>query len=147
MAAPWQTISLPHRKNPLPMPRLLCKPVAGRWPSAVSWLPPIPWRRRNSCDRRNPPLVFLFGGQGTQYVNMGRNLYEGEPLFRAIVDHCCESLKPHLGRDLREVLYPQVGDEETAKTSLQDTFFTQPSIFVIEYALASFWQSLGIQPA
>ena len=99
------------------------------------------------CDRRNPPLVFLFGGQGTQYVNMGRNLYEGEPLFRAIVDHCCEFLKPHLGRDLRELLYPQAGDEETAKISLQDTFFTQPSIFVIEYALASFWRSLGIQPS
>jgi len=99
------------------------------------------------CDRRNPPLVFLFGGQGTQYVNMGRNLYEGEPLFRAIVDHCCESLKAHLGRDLRELLYPQAGDEKTAQVSLQDTFFTQPSIFVIEYALACFWQSLGIQPS
>jgi len=99
------------------------------------------------CDRRDPSLVFLFGGQGTQYVNMGRNLYDGEPLFRAIVDDCCEFLKPHLGRDLRELLYPAAGDEKTAQVSLQDTFFTQPSIFVIEYALARFWQSLGIQPA
>ncbi len=99
------------------------------------------------CDRRNPPVVFLFGGQGTQYVNMGLNLYRGEPLFRAVVDQCCESLKPHLGRDLRELLYPRSGDEETAKMSLEDTFFTQPSIFVIEYALARFWQSLGVEPA
>ncbi len=99
------------------------------------------------CERRDPPVVFLFGGQGTQYVNMGLNLYRDEPLFRAVVDHCCEYLKPHLGRDLRELLYPQSGDVETARISLEDTFFTQPSIFVIEYALARFWQSLGIEPA
>ena len=99
------------------------------------------------CERRDPPVVFLFGGQGTQYVNMGLNLYRDEPLFRAVVDDCCEHLKPHLGRDLRELLYPQSGDEKTAQIALQDTFFTQPSIFVIEYALARFWQSLGIEPA
>jgi amino acid adenylation domain-containing protein len=99
------------------------------------------------CERRAPPVVFLFGGQGTQYVNMGHNLYHGEPLFRAVVDDCCDFLKPHLGRDLRELLYPRTGDEETARTSLQNTFYTQPSIFVIEYALARFWQSLGLQPA
>ncbi|SPF40209.1 putative Phenylalanine racemase (ATP-hydrolyzing) [Candidatus Sulfotelmatobacter kueseliae] len=99
------------------------------------------------CERRDPPIVFLFGGQGTQYVNMGLNLYRDEPLFRAVVDDCCECLKPHLGRDLRELLYPQSGDEETAQISLRDTFFTQPSIFVIEYALARFWQSLGVEPA
>jgi len=99
------------------------------------------------CERRDPPVVFLFGGQGTQYVNMGLNLYRDEPLFRAAVDDCCEYLKPHLGRDLRELLYPQSEDEKTAQISLQDTFFTQPSIFVIEYALARFWQSLGVEPA
>lgn len=99
------------------------------------------------CERRDPPVVFLFGGQGTQYVNMGLNLYRDEPLFQTIVDDCCESLRPHLGRDLRELLYPPVGDEETAQVSLHDTFFTQPSIFVIEYALARFCKSLGIEPA
>ncbi|WHZ11420.1 MAG: polyketide synthase module [Burkholderiaceae bacterium] len=98
------------------------------------------------CERRDPPVVFMFGGQGTQYVNMGRNLYQGEPLFRAVVDDCCDLLKPYLGRDLRELLYPRSDDEETARTSLQDTFYTQPSIFVIEYALARLWQSLGVQP-
>ncbi|WP_374567988.1 amino acid adenylation domain-containing protein [Ideonella sp.] len=99
------------------------------------------------CERRDPPVVFMFGGQGTQYVNMGLDLYQGEPLFRAVVDDCCERLKPHLGRDLRELLYPRSDDEETARRSLQDTYYTQPSIFVIEYALARLWQSLGVQPA
>ena len=98
------------------------------------------------CERRNPPVVFLFGGQGTQYVNMGLNLYRDEPLFRAIVDDCCETLKPHLGHDLRDLLFPPAGDEKAAQISLQNTLFTQPSIFVIEYALARFWQSLGVEP-
>jgi amino acid adenylation domain-containing protein len=102
---------------------------------------------KKRCERRDPPVVFMFGGQGSQYVNMGKNLYQGEPLFRAVVDDCCDFLKPHLGRDLRDLLFPQPGNEATAQQSLQDTFFTQPSIFVIEYALARFWQSLGIQPA
>jgi len=99
------------------------------------------------CERRDPPIVFLFGGQGTQYVNMGLNLYRGEPLFRAVVDDCCETLKPHLGHDLRDLLFPPVGDEKAAQTSLQNTLFTQPAIFVIEYALARLWQSLGVEPA
>jgi amino acid adenylation domain-containing protein len=98
------------------------------------------------CERRNPAIVFLFGGQGTQYVNMGLNLYRDEPPFRAIVDDCCEYLKPHLGRDLRELIFPESGDQKTAQISLQDTLYTQPSIFVIEYALARFWQGIGIEP-
>ena len=99
------------------------------------------------CERRNPPIVFLFGGQGTQYVNMGLNFYRDEPLFRAILDDCCEFLKPLLDADLRALLFPKAGDEITARISLVNTLYTQPSIFVIEYALARYWQSLGIEPA
>ncbi len=78
---------------------------------------------------------------------MGLNFYRDEPLFRAIVDDCCERLQPYLGRDLRELLFPMSGDEMTAQISLRDTLYTQPAIFVIEYALARFWQSLGVEPA
>lgn len=99
------------------------------------------------CIRRNPPVVFLFGGQGTQYVNMGQDLYRTEPLFRAVVDECCELLKPHLGRDLRTLLYPAAGDEEAARESLRNTLYTQPAIFTIEYSLARWWQSIGVEPA
>ena len=99
------------------------------------------------CTRRNPPVVFLFGGQGTQYVNMGQNLYQTEPLFRATIDECCEALRPHLGCDLRTIMYPAKHDEETASASLRNTFYTQPAIFTIEYALALWWRSLGVEPA
>ncbi len=99
------------------------------------------------CTRRNPPIAFLFGGQGTQYVKMGWNLYEAEPLFRAVVNECCDLLTPYLGRDLRELLFPKENEAEAARQSLQNTFFTQPAIFVIEYALAAWWKSIGVEPA
>jgi amino acid adenylation domain-containing protein len=95
----------------------------------------------------NPEIVFLFPGQGSQYVNMGRSLYLQEPLFRQDVDTCCDILKPHLDRDLRELLFPDAGDEETAAESLKNTYYTQPALFTIEYSLARFWMNLGIVPS
>ncbi|MDB9527410.1 SDR family NAD(P)-dependent oxidoreductase [Oscillatoria sp. CS-180] len=92
-------------------------------------------------------VVFLFPGQGAQYVNMGRDLYDSEPLFRACVDDCAEQLQPHLGLDLRPILY---SDNEaaiaTATHQLQQTAIAQPALFVIEYALAQLWITWGVQP-
>ncbi|HEV2205771.1 MAG TPA: amino acid adenylation domain-containing protein [Candidatus Acidoferrales bacterium] len=98
------------------------------------------------CERRDPSIVFLFGGQGTQYINMGLNLYRGEEVFHRAVDECCDILKPRLNRDLREVLYPKPEDEEATRATLRDTYFTQPAIFTIEYALAQLWRSWGVRP-
>jgi len=93
-----------------------------------------------------PRIVFLFPGQGSQYVNMGRTIYRDEPLFREIVDSCAVILKPHIGLDIRDLLFPLEGDEETAMLSLKETRYTQPAIFIIEYALSSLWRSWGINP-
>nr|WP_322683107.1 aminotransferase class III-fold pyridoxal phosphate-dependent enzyme [Nostoc sp. DedQUE07]MDZ8128527.1 aminotransferase class III-fold pyridoxal phosphate-dependent enzyme [Nostoc sp. DedQUE07] len=102
---------------------------------------------------RNPAVVFMFPGQGSQYVNMGLNLYNREPVFQEAVDECAEMLKPLLGKDLREIIYPAPSDaygelrlRETAAILLQQTCFTQPALFVIEYALAQLWQSWGVKP-
>ncbi|MHC5745337.1 MAG: aminotransferase class III-fold pyridoxal phosphate-dependent enzyme [Nostoc sp.] len=102
---------------------------------------------------RNPAVVFMFPGQGSQYVDMGLNLYNHEPVFQEAVDECAEILKPLLGRDLREIIYPAPSDaygglrlRETATISLRQTCFTQPALFVIEYALAQLWQSWGVKP-
>ncbi len=92
------------------------------------------------------PLYFIFPGQGTQQVNMGLGLYESEPDFRAEVDRCSEILKPHLGSDLRDILFPSPDDLEQAKSRLNRTSITQPAIFVIEYALARLWESWGVRP-
>lgn len=112
---------------------------------ALESLPPQQVATRH-IDSRDPAVVFMFPGQGSQYVNMGANLYEREPVFRETVDRCCEILQPLLGRDLREVLYPGDGNSEAAAQSLRETFFTQPALFTIEYALAQLWMSWGVQP-
>lgn len=88
-------------------------------------------------------VVFLFPGQGSQYVGMGRELYLSEEVFRAEVDRCAELLEPHLGLDLRDVIF---SDEEGAGARLQETRLTQPALFTIEYALARLWRSWGVEP-
>jgi acyl transferase domain-containing protein/2-polyprenyl-3-methyl-5-hydroxy-6-metoxy-1,4-benzoquinol methylase/acyl carrier protein len=96
---------------------------------------------------KNPSVVFMFSGQGAQYINMGLELYQTESVFREQIDHCAEFLKPHLGLDLRTVLYPHKKQQtEVATQKLKQTAITQPVLFVIEYALAQLWKTWGIQP-
>ena len=94
-----------------------------------------------------PPVVFMFPGQGAQYCGMGAELYRNEPVFRAEIDRCMEVLQPILGTDLRTILFPRKGLEKDAEQKIVQTRFTQPALFVIEYALAKLWMSWGIQPA
>ena len=94
-------------------------------------------------DTVEQPVAFMFSGQGTQYVSMGRELYLTEPAFRKQVDHCSELLKPHLGLDLREVIYAE--DEKTARL-LDQTSIAQPALFVTEYALAQLLIEWGVRP-
>lgn len=93
-----------------------------------------------------PSVVFLFSGQGAQYIDMARDLYATEPLFREQVDACADILVPHLGRDIRDVIYPDAANAAEAATQLQQTALTQPALFVIEYALAQLWMAWGVQP-
>lgn len=90
--------------------------------------------------------AFLFPGQGSQYVNMGKDLYAHEPLFRELVDQCSELLRPDLQFDLRSVLYPSPEKCQWAEAELRETRTTQPALFVFEYALARMWMSWGLIP-
>ncbi|MEP7339009.1 MAG: MupA/Atu3671 family FMN-dependent luciferase-like monooxygenase [Acidobacteriota bacterium] len=92
------------------------------------------------------PVTFMFPGQGTQYAGMGAELYREEPVFRQHVDACAELLAPHLGTDLRDLLYPGEEQREAAAQRLDQTAYTQPALFVIEYALARLWMELGVRP-
>ncbi|MEO0834663.1 MAG: type I polyketide synthase, partial [Cyanobacteria bacterium J06642_3] len=98
--------------------------------------------KSNHCQ-----VIFMFSGQGSQYANMGRELYEVEPTFKEHVDICAKILQPYLGVDLRSLLYPQHEEIETASKQLQQTAFTQPALFVTEYALAQLFLSWGVCPA
>ena len=95
---------------------------------------------------KDRPVVFLFSGQGSQYVGMGRGLYESEPAFRDTVDRCAAALAPRLGMDLRDVLYPPPDGVEAARARLATTALTQPALFVVEYALATLYLAWGITP-
>lgn len=118
-----------------------------------------------SVEGGDRPVVFLFPGLGDQSVDMGRDLYETEPAFAAEVDRCAEILKPHLGIDLREVLFspgpwspeerkPDLrsllrrGNEprDEASRRLDRTEYAQPAVFVVEHALAKLLMSWGIRP-
>ena len=92
---------------------------------------------------RAPEVVFLFTGQGAQYMGMGRQLYETQPTFRHTLERCDEILRPCLNHSLLAVLYP----DTDGPMVLDETAYTQPALFALEYALAELWQSWGIEPS
>lgn len=122
---------------------------------------------RVEADRR--PVVFMLPGVGDQYVGMGHGLYTGWEVFREEVDNCARILEPHIGADIRTVLYPasqswknaastkgvdlkrmlgrcadDAPDPDTVRLNM--TVLAQPALFTMEYALARLWISLGIAP-
>ncbi len=94
-----------------------------------------------------PAVVFMFPGQGTQRIRMGQFLYQTEVVFQQQVDHCCDYLKPLLGLDLRQILFPEQDDEHNAEQQLNKTQLTQPALFVFEYSLAMQLMAWQIKPA
>ena len=101
--------------------------------------------QEDSTKNNSPSIVFMFSGQGSQYVNMGLDLYQTEPLFRQQIDHCAEVLQPLIGKDLRQILYPSTSTPAIAE-QLRQTEITQCALFVVEYALAQLFMSWGVKP-
>ncbi|HEX6042688.1 non-ribosomal peptide synthase/polyketide synthase, partial [Longimicrobium sp.] len=111
-------------------------------------------------------VAFLFPGVGSQYAGMGRGLYEAEPVYRETVDRCAEILLPHLGLDIRDVMYAADADaaDEAAPGGidlramlarakaadadgpLSGARVSQTALFVTEYALARLWMHWGVRP-
>ncbi|KAK6588732.1 type I fatty acid synthase, partial [Cryptosporidium xiaoi] len=94
-------------------------------------------------------VIFVFAGQGSQYVNMCKELYEKEPIFRENLDLCDKIASKIINRSLIEIIYPSTQTKDSMESYqklLNDTRYTQPAIFSVEYSLAQLWISKGIQP-
>ncbi len=124
---------------------------------------PHGWVSGKITSRKHSKIAFLFTGQGAQYIGMGQELYKTQPAFRSALDRCEQILKPYLDESLLNVLYPsrfvqkavnKAGEtriENGAKTNkvvelIDQTAYTQPALFALEYALAQLWLSWGIDP-
>ncbi len=99
--------------------------------------------RRRTSDTARPRVAFLFSGQGSQYPGMGRQLYDTCVTFRQTLDRCAKALGGTLDRPLLEVLYPAEG----RPSPLDQTAYTQPALFALEYALAETWRAWGVVPS
>ncbi|NPC87288.1 acyltransferase domain-containing protein, partial [Pyxidicoccus fallax] len=78
---------------------------------------------------------------GVQHAGMGRELYETQPTFRAVMQRCDELLREELKESLVEVLYGSKGH------LLEQASVAQPALFAVEYALAQVWRQWGVKPA
>lgn len=119
---------------------------------------PTPGLVRGQISGKNlPKIAFLFTGQGSQYVGMGHQLYETQPTFRQTLDRCDRILRDYLEKPLLEVLYlletgnrglgTEISNVPCPMPNLIDeTAYTQPALFALEYALAELWRSWGIEP-
>jgi phthiocerol/phenolphthiocerol synthesis type-I polyketide synthase E len=101
---------------------------------------------------QNPPVVFMFSGLGSEYVNMGRELYEKEPFFRQEMDGCFKILQTLADFNVKEILYPtnngvsSPGGGPVKPESIHEPEISPLIIFIFEYALAKLLMNWGINP-
>ena len=98
--------------------------------------------KRINSKRRNK-IVFMFPGQGSQYPCMAKELYDNEQLFKIIIDKLISLANPYLGVNLFDVIFPEEGH---IQYDINETKWAQISIFIIEYAFATYLENLGVRP-
>ncbi|MCP4214756.1 MAG: type I polyketide synthase, partial [bacterium] len=111
-----------------------------------------------ASQKEDKKVIFMFPGQGAQYVDMGLELYQKEPVFKEVVDRCFDILAPSMDEDLKKILYPGCDSpshgpgaenaevDRLIRGDINRTSITQPALFVFEYALARLLMKWGIRP-
>ncbi|UII31869.1 amino acid adenylation domain-containing protein [Fulvivirga ulvae] len=92
---------------------------------------------------KSVPAVFMFAGQGAEYVNMCKSLYQELPVFRETLDNCFEIAQKHVDVDLKNILFSESKNDSDL---IHQTNYTHPILFAVEYALAKSVMSWGVQP-
>lgn len=107
----------------------------------------VTWQATNTSKADRPRLVFLFPGQGAQYLKMAAGLYHLEPVFREQMDFCFGYLKKTHALDLQAIVYPyDTNDRETMQNVLNQPLHAQTALFAVEFALARLWEIWGVVP-
>ncbi len=89
----------------------------------------------------NTKVAFIFPGPGSQWIGMGRELMQKEPVFKKELEACERAFEPHIDWSLFEQL--QAAESESR---MKEINVIQPALFAIKVALAKLWQSWGIVP-
>ncbi len=102
-------------------------------------------------ETRRPRVAFLFSGQGSQFAGMARDLYATQSTFRQALDRCDAILRDYLPQSLLAVIHDDReckgnGSPSAATSPLDETRYTQPVLFALEYALYELWKSWGLEP-
>ncbi len=97
-------------------------------------------------EMENPPVVFMFPDMGSQYVNMGLELYRTEPLFRETMDHCFDILNTLVDENIKEILYPSSESSDSSAVKINQIEISPLVVFIFEYALVQLLMKGGIKP-
>src|SRR5450432_2750431 len=96
-----------------------------------------------TASPKNNKIIFMFPGQGSQYLNMCRDLYLEEPQFRHTLNLCFSKIQEITGLNYKLILFPEVKSDFV---NINETQYAQPIIFIVEYSLAKLIMSFGVNP-
>ncbi|AKF95949.1 hybrid non-ribosomal peptide synthetase/type I polyketide synthase [Brevibacillus laterosporus] len=100
----------------------------------------------NHVEQEDLPVIFMFSGLGSQYVQMGRELYESVPYFKSELDKCFDILRNIDEKtNYQALLFPEEATDDGTKI-IHQIEIAQPIVFCFEYALAKLLINLGVKP-